>query len=73
MPALPPGSRLLTADEAVEALITGDHGEAAPGTLELDAALVELLRSGQIVAARMPDQRIAFSPVPAADDQSPPA
>lgn len=59
----PPGGRLLTADEAAELLITGDHPEGARGTIELDAALIQALREGWLVACRMPDGKIAFTRV----------
>ena len=64
----PPGGRLLTADEAIEILITGDHPDSARGALEFDAALVQALREGWLVACRMPDGQVAFTPV----DQDPP-
>ena len=59
----PPGGRLLTADEAVDFLITGDHPDSARGTLAFDAALVEALRAGWLLACRMPDGQIAFTRV----------
>jgi hypothetical protein len=58
---LPPGAQLLTADEAVEALVFGDHPEGKRGTLELDAALVEGLRQGWLLACRLPDGQIALT------------
>lgn len=57
----PPGGQLLTADEAVEFLITGDHPDSAHGTLAFDAALIEALRAGWLTACRMPDGQIAFT------------
>jgi hypothetical protein len=65
-PQLPPGGRLLTADEAVDVLVTGDHPDSARGTIAFDAALVEALREGWLVACRMPDGQVAFTRV--ADD-----
>lgn len=60
---LPPGGRLLTADEAVELLITGEHPDSTRGTIEFDAALIEALREGWLVACRMPDGQVAFTSV----------
>jgi hypothetical protein len=62
-PQLPSGGRLLTTDEAVEVLVTGDHPEGARGTVEFDAALIEALREGWLVACRMPDGQVAFTRV----------
>ena len=62
-PPLPPGARLLTTDEAVELLVTGDHSHTTHGTLEFDAALVEALREGWLVACHMPQGQIAFTRV----------
>jgi hypothetical protein len=59
----PPGGRLLTADEAVEILVTGNHPSSARGTLAFDAVLIQALREGWFVACRMPDGQVAFTPV----------
>jgi hypothetical protein len=69
LPDLPPGARVLTADEAVELLVTGDHSDAGSGTLALDSALIEALRGGLMVACRLPDGRIAFTRPSADPDQ----
>ena len=61
VPDLPAGARLLSADEAVALLVTGEHPEAATGSLALDAALVESLRAGAVLACRLPDGRVAFT------------
>ena len=63
-PQAPPGGRLLTVDEAIELIVIGEHPEAATGNVHLDAALIDTLRSGIVVACRMPDGRLAFSRVP---------
>ncbi|GIM90126.1 hypothetical protein [Paractinoplanes toevensis] len=60
-PPLPAGARLLTADEAVAVLITGEHPDGDRGTLAFDAALVEALRQGWLLACRLPDGQIAFT------------
>jgi hypothetical protein len=59
---LPPGARLLTADEAITAIITGDHPQSDVGSLPLDAAFIDALRLGVLVACRLPDGRLAFTP-----------
>jgi len=61
LPDLPPGARLLTADEAVELLLVSDHPDARRGSIALDGALIEGLRRGLIVACQLPDGRIAFT------------
>lgn len=61
MTPLPPDARWLTTDEAVEAIVTGDHPEAEAGSLEQDAALIELLRTGRVLASRLSDGRLAFT------------
>jgi hypothetical protein len=63
LPALPPGGRLLSADEAVDLLVTGDHPDSRRGSLILDAAMIEALRAGQIVACLLADGQIAFTRV----------
>ncbi|OAA19316.1 hypothetical protein UG55_10929 [Frankia sp. EI5c] len=66
MPAipLPPGAVALTADELARILATGGHPQDGAGTPDLGAALVELVRAGRLLAVRLPDQRLAFSPNP---------
>lgn len=46
--------RLLSPDEAVGAIVTGDHSEGELGSLELDADLINLVRSGVVQAGRGP-------------------
>lgn len=65
--ALPPGARLLSAQEAVDALVSGDHPESPQGSLAIDGGLIELLRQGRIIACRLPDGRIAFTRTPDID------
>ncbi|MEV4511536.1 hypothetical protein AB0K00_21490 [Dactylosporangium sp. NPDC049525] len=61
-PDLPAGAQLLSVDEVVDALVTGDHADTATGTVALDAALIDALRAGLLVACRLSDGRIAFAP-----------
>lgn len=59
---LPPGVvRWLTTDEAVEVIVAGDHPEVGAGSLGHDVALIELLRTGRVLAARLSDGRLAFT------------
>lgn len=61
LPQLPPGARLLSADEAVDALVAGDHPSSRHGGLDLDGALIDGIRNGQILACRLADGQIAFT------------
>lgn len=61
--AFPEGAIPLTVDEAVEAIVTGNHPEADRGSVLIDAALIEGLRSGEYIAARFLDGRLAFQAV----------
>jgi hypothetical protein len=61
VPDLPPGARLLSADEAVDLLVTGDHPQAGSATVVLDSALIDALRHGLIVACQLPNGQIAFT------------
>jgi len=61
LPDLPPGARLLSADKAVERLVTGDHASASDGSVALDNALIYALRSGLVVASQMSDGQIGFT------------
>ena len=63
-PALPPGARLLTADDAIHMITIGDHATEHQPDLALDVTLIDALRAGQILAALMPDDRLAFTPNP---------
>lgn len=60
-PSVPEGATLLTADQAVEAIVQGDHPEAESGGVVMDASLVEAIRAGEIVCARLSDGRLAFT------------
>lgn len=62
LPSIPPGGRLLAADEAVSLLVMGDHSESRDGSLAIDAALIEAIRQGHIVACLFGDGRVAFTP-----------
>ncbi|SNQ50773.1 hypothetical protein FRACA_5230003 [Frankia canadensis] len=42
----------------------GDHAGGHQPDLALDVALIDALRAGQILAALMPDDRLAFTPNP---------
>lgn len=63
LPPLPEGAKVMTADEAVEAIVTSDHPGADKGGVELDAGLVEAVRAGKIVAIRLADRQLAFTRV----------
>lgn len=58
---LPPGARPLSADAAVDLIVTGHHPEAATGNPALDAVLVEGLRAGLLVACQHADGQLAFT------------
>ena len=59
----PPGGRLLTPDEAIELIVTGDHPGSITGGVDLDLALIDLLRAGLVAACQFADGRLAFTPV----------
>ena len=59
--ANPPGARLLSAQEAIDALVTGDHPDSSQGSLAMDGGLLELLRQGEVIACRLRDGRLAFT------------
>ncbi|GAA0902846.1 hypothetical protein [Virgisporangium aurantiacum] len=61
LPDLPPGARLLSVDEAVDKLVTGDHTGAVTGSIVLDSALIDALRTGLVVACQLPNGQIAFT------------
>lgn len=63
LPQVPPGAQLLSADEAVERLVNGDHRESNQGSVGMDAALIELIREGQVVVMLDADGRLAFTRV----------
>ncbi len=63
-PPAPPGGRLPTVDEAAHLITTGDHPGVWAGSLPLDAALLEALRSGRIVAAQTADGHLVFTTQP---------
>lgn len=57
----PPGSRLIDANELAAILAAHAHPDDGAGPAEMDEALLHLVRTGEIVAARFPDGRLAFS------------
>lgn len=61
LPQVPPGARLLSANEAIERLVVGDHRESNQGSVGIDAALIELIREGQVVVMLDADDRLAFT------------
>jgi hypothetical protein len=61
LPDLPPGARLLSPDEAVDLLVTGEHPDSDTGTVALDSALVDGIRSGLIVACQLANGQISFT------------
>jgi hypothetical protein len=64
LPPLPPGARLLSTDEAVERIVLGDHAEDKPDAplgLAVDAALIDMLRNGELRAILRADGRLAFT------------
>ncbi|EFC84501.1 hypothetical protein [Parafrankia sp. EUN1f] len=64
---MPPGAVAVTADELAAILARGGHPDDGAGTADLGAALVDLVRTGRLLAVRLPDSRLAFSPNPTAD------
>ncbi|OHV23961.1 hypothetical protein BBK14_23560 [Parafrankia soli] len=60
----PPGARILTPDEAAHLIVTGDHPAGGKGSLEIDAALITLVRDGRVRVAQFPDGTLAFAVVP---------
>lgn len=61
LPGLPSGARLLSADDAVDKLVTGDHAGATTGSVALDATLIDAIRTGVVVACQLPDGQLAFT------------
>lgn len=57
---LPEGSVQLTADQAAEAILTGDHPESLMGGVAMDCDLIDLIRLGLVIAVRLADGRLAF-------------
>ncbi|WP_166793621.1 hypothetical protein [Frankia sp. B2] len=64
VPALPPGARLLTANDAIHMITVGGHAAGQHPDLAVDVTLIDALRAGLILAALMPDGRLAFTPNP---------
>lgn len=61
LPDLPPGARLLTVDDAVDRITSGDHEGAGTGSVALDVALIDALRAGLVVACERHDGKLAFT------------
>ncbi len=55
------GRRYLAADDAAHLIATGDHAGGQRPDLAVDLGLIDALRSGRILAARMPDGTLAFT------------
>jgi hypothetical protein len=47
-----PGAWLLSTQEAIDALVTGNHPESSQGSLTMDGGLLQLLRQGDVIACR---------------------
>jgi hypothetical protein len=62
IPALPEGATLLTAKEAIVAILTGDHPDTSSGSVAADLALVANIRDGYAEVARMPNRSLVFRP-----------
>jgi hypothetical protein len=61
LPELPPGAQLLTVDEAVDKIVTGDHAGTGDGSVVLDSTLIDALRAGLVVACQLPNGQLAFT------------
>lgn len=61
-PAVPTGATILTADDAVLAIVIGDHPETLEGDAEMDNLLVLMIRAEVIQVVRLMDGRLAFLP-----------
>lgn len=59
--SLPEDAQVLTTEEAVAVIESGDHPEAGAGSPAFDAALIQGLRTGRLMAARLPDGRLALA------------
>ncbi|MCK9921301.1 hypothetical protein MXD61_05190 [Frankia sp. AgPm24] len=63
-PPLPPSAQLLTPDTAAHLITTGAHTHGQHGDLAIDLGLIDALRNGAILAVRLPDGTLAFTPAP---------
>ncbi|XVV10895.1 hypothetical protein ACQP2X_39565 [Actinoplanes sp. CA-131856] len=43
-------------------IVTGNHSQSATGNVALDIAIIDALRAGVLIACRLPDDRLAFTP-----------
>ncbi len=60
LPKLPHGAVLLSTDEAVWAIVSGDHLHAADGHILADVIIIDGLRSGLIAAIRLASHELAI-------------
>ena len=56
---------VLSTDDAVQAIVIGDHPQASLGTLDTDADLIEAIQEGWVVAGLRMDGTLVFSLSPA--------
>lgn len=54
----------LSTDEAVEAILTGDHPQGDLGSVTMDSDLIDMLRGGYIEAGRDDAGVLVFRPTP---------
>jgi len=67
---LPPGARLLDADEAIERVTTGDHEKpGGDGSVELDVMLIDLVRAEIVAVALLADGQLALWPLVADESE----
>jgi hypothetical protein len=59
--SLPEGAVQLSEDEAVQAIVTGNHPGADRGNAEFDSAVVEMIRRGLVSVARLADGQLSFT------------
>ncbi|WP_220386609.1 hypothetical protein [Frankia sp. ArI3] len=58
------GDRYLAADDAAHLIATGDHAGGQHPDPAVDLGLIDAVRSGRILAARLPDGALVFNPNP---------
>lgn len=51
----------LTPDEAIEIIQTGNHPDAGLGSAEVDAALIQAIRTGLVRVVRAENGRLVFT------------
>jgi hypothetical protein len=52
--------RVLSTEEAVHRIVTGDHRDGARGSLAVDVALIDLLQEGTATASLRPDDTLVI-------------